>query len=67
MARKTAYTLVVELERQEGAPVPVAELLHALQDELDGFELYVDTDKGDAHFHLTVAGVLTAEDQDKRV
>ncbi|MFE4205480.1 hypothetical protein ACFRSX_30895 [Streptomyces goshikiensis] len=67
MPRETAYTLVVELERQEGAPVSVSELLHALQDELDGFELYVDTDKGDARFDLTVSGVLTAKGPDKRV
>ncbi|WP_159040799.1 hypothetical protein [Streptomyces sp. XY593] len=57
----------MELERQEGAPAPVTELLHALQDELDGTDLCVETGKGDAQFHLTVAGVLTAEDPDKRV
>ncbi|TDU67969.1 hypothetical protein [Streptomyces sp. KS 21] len=67
MPRKTAYTLVVELERQEGSPVPVAEVLLALQHELDGFELSVDTGKGDTQFHLTVTGALTAEDPDKRV
>ncbi|MFE9481286.1 hypothetical protein ACFYNM_22100 [Streptomyces spororaveus] len=47
--------------------MPVAEVLLALQHELDGFELSVDTEKGDTQFHLTVTGVLTAEEPDKRI
>ncbi|MFD9078153.1 hypothetical protein [Streptomyces erythrochromogenes] len=49
----------------EGSPLPVAEVLLALQHELDGFELCFDTEKGDTQLYLTVTGVLTAEESDK--
>ncbi|MFE3582269.1 hypothetical protein [Streptomyces vinaceus] len=67
MARKIPYTLAVRLERVEGTPSPVPEIMQCLADELDGFELYVQMDDSDSLYRLTVETVATTIDQGRNV
>ncbi|MFG2620666.1 hypothetical protein ACGFXC_23940 [Streptomyces sp. NPDC048507] len=67
MARKIPYTLVGRLERVEGPPTPVPEIVQCLSDELDGFELYVQMEDSESLYRLTVETVTTPIDQGRNV
>ncbi|RST07850.1 hypothetical protein EF910_05270 [Streptomyces sp. WAC07149] len=67
MAWKIPYTLAVRLERVEGPPAPVPEIMQVLSEELDGFELFVQMEDSDSQYRLTVETVTTAIDQGRNV
>ncbi|MFF2191689.1 hypothetical protein [Streptomyces sp. NPDC058157] len=67
MARQIPYTLAVRLERVEGKPTPVAEILETLAGELEGFEVWVQMEDRESLYRLTVEDVTTAIDLGRNV
>ncbi|MFD6937179.1 hypothetical protein ACFWAP_13670 [Streptomyces goshikiensis] len=67
MARTIAYALTVRLERGEGKPNPVTEVLQTLTGELGGFELCIEMESGQSLYRLTVDNVTTAIDLSRNV
>lgn len=69
MPKRVTFTVTAILERQDGPPMPVDDVLQALTDALDEIELYVEDPDSDAESRFDTAGVTAvyAEDAPPRM